>query len=186
CSNSSACVDVSTRSFTATASTSGVRSISALSDWRPIRPNPLMPTRTAIVHSSAKLQAPIGLPWVFDLRTVRSGFWESSRTSSVMMASYDVGMCGPFGRRGAGPMSVGWGRDDARPLAGKRKAPAGCRQGPDADRLGSGSAADLEDLAAALGARALQRGLAVLHRDSLGVHDFDFHLVLDTIRFSHG
>ena len=41
-------IDVSTRSLTATTSTSGVRSISALRDWRPIRPKPLMPTRTAI------------------------------------------------------------------------------------------------------------------------------------------
>src|SRR4029077_8901786 len=49
-----------------------------------------------------------------------------------------------------------------------------------------GSAADLEDLAATLRARALQRRLAVLHRDPLRVHDFDLHLVLDAIGFSHG
>src|ERR687887_201650 len=40
----------STRSLTATTSTSGVRSMTALSDWRPIRPKPLMPTRTAMTR----------------------------------------------------------------------------------------------------------------------------------------
>src|SRR5205814_2947503 len=52
--------------------------------------------------------------------------------------------------------------------------------------LGGASAPDLEDLAAALRAGALDCRLAVLHRDPLRVHDFDFHLVLDAIGFGHG
>src|SRR4051812_18645263 len=47
------------------------------------------------------------------------------------------------------------------------------------------SAADLEDLAATLGAGALQGRLAVLHRDLLRVLDFDLHLVLDAVGFRH-
>ena len=39
---------VSTRSLTATTSTSGARSRIALRDWRPMRPKPLMPTRTVM------------------------------------------------------------------------------------------------------------------------------------------
>ena len=52
CLNSRAFMLVSTRSLTATTSTSGARSMSALSDCRPMRPKPLMPTRTAINVSS--------------------------------------------------------------------------------------------------------------------------------------
>src|SRR5215216_4460810 len=48
------------------------------------------------------------------------------------------------------------------------------------------SAADLEDLAAALRAGALECRLAVLHRDPLRVLDFDLLLVLDAIGFGHG
>src|SRR4029077_213551 len=48
------------------------------------------------------------------------------------------------------------------------------------------SAADLEHLGAALRAGALERRLAVLHRDVLRVLDFDFHLVLDAVGLSHG
>ena len=53
-------------------------------------------------------------------------------------------------------------------------------------REGAGSAADSEDLAAAQRAGALERRLAVLHRDLLGVLDFDLLLVLDAIGFGHG
>ena len=48
---------MSTRSLTATTSTSGARSIRALSDCRPIRPKPLIPTRTVIVQFL--LEAPV-------------------------------------------------------------------------------------------------------------------------------
>ena len=47
------------------------------------------------------------------------------------------------------------------------------------------SAADPEDLAAADRAGALDRRLAVLHRDLLGVLDFDLLLVLDAIGLGH-
>ena len=40
-----------TRSLMATTSMSGARSSSALSDWRPTRPKPLMPTRVVMVLS---------------------------------------------------------------------------------------------------------------------------------------
>src|SRR5690242_12526705 len=45
--------------------------------------------------------------------------------------------------------------------------------------------ADAEDLAATERAGALDRGLAVLHRDLLGVLDFDLLLVLDAISLGH-
>src|SRR5450759_3164961 len=48
------------------------------------------------------------------------------------------------------------------------------------------SAADPEDLAAALRAGALERRLAVLHRDLLRVLDLDLGLVLDAVSLSHG
>ena len=48
-----------------------------------------------------------------------------------------------------------------------------------------GSAADAEDLAAADRAGALDRRLAVLHRDLLGVLDFNLLLVLDAICLGH-
>ena len=48
CLNRRALISVSTRSLTATTSTSGARSMSALRDWRPMRPKPLMPTRVAM------------------------------------------------------------------------------------------------------------------------------------------
>ena len=70
-------------------------------------------------------------------------------------------------------------------LRARKTGPAG-RQGPLAIALGPDSAADLEDLATADRASALKRGLAVLHRDLLGIHDFDLLLVLDAIRFGHG
>src|ERR1035437_1884025 len=47
------------------------------------------------------------------------------------------------------------------------------------------SAADSEDLAAAVGADALSRRLAVLHRDALGVLDLDLLLVLDAVSLGH-
>src|ERR1035437_7287741 len=47
------------------------------------------------------------------------------------------------------------------------------------------SAADAEDLAAAVGANALSRGLAVLHRDLLGVLNNELLLVLDAVALCH-
>src|SRR6188472_3300051 len=47
------------------------------------------------------------------------------------------------------------------------------------------SAADLEDLSAADRAGALERGLAVLHRDLLRVLDLDLLLVLDAVGLCH-
>src|SRR5512141_2600647 len=49
----------------------------------------------------------------------------------------------------------------------------------------SGSAADLVDLAATDRAGALEGRLAVLHRDVLGVLDFDLLLVLDAVSLCH-
>src|SRR5688572_15025019 len=68
--------------------------------------------------------------------------------------------------------------------ARKTKTPVGVRRGSsgiDEEWL----AADLEHLGAALGAGALERLLAVLHRDLLRIHDFDFHLVLDAVGLGH-
>src|SRR4029078_8062294 len=50
----------------------------------------------------------------------------------------------------------------------------------------SAAAADLQDLAAALRAGALERRLAILHGDPLRVLDFDLHLVLDAVSLGHG
>src|SRR3954470_8070276 len=50
---------------------------------------------------------------------------------------------------------------------------------------GVASAADLENLAAALRAGPLEGRLAVLHRDALGVLNLDLFLVLDAIGFGH-
>src|SRR5690242_13587791 len=47
------------------------------------------------------------------------------------------------------------------------------------------SAADLEHLAAALGARPLERRLAVLHRDLLRILDLDLLLVLHAVGLCH-
>src|SRR6476646_5465189 len=55
---------------------------------------------------------------------------------------------------------------------------------PSVDR-GWASAADPEHLSATLGTGALQRRLAVLHRDRLRVLDLDLLLVLDAIGFGH-
>src|SRR4051812_5577207 len=73
------------------------------------------------------------------------------------------------------------GADAARTRRGPRRSPGG---GLNVIRA-AGSAADLEDLATALGAGALKRRFAVLHRDPLSVLDFDLLLVLDAIRLGH-
>ena len=58
--NRRAFISASTRSLTATTSTSGARSMSALSDWRPMRPKPLIPTRVVMAYSS---RGPLAGPW---------------------------------------------------------------------------------------------------------------------------
>src|SRR5690606_8434995 len=63
-------------------------------------------------------------------------------------------------------------------------APAGSAGGGGSNGTG-GSAADLEYLATAQRAGALERRLAVLHRDPLGVLDLDLPLVLDAIGLRH-
>src|SRR5215210_2335442 len=69
--------------------------------------------------------------------------------------------------------------------ANKTRPPPVARRGPGSSRERAVSAADLEDLAAALGACPLKCRLAVLHRDPLCVLDFDFLLVLDAIGLGH-
>src|SRR5207247_1750512 len=115
-----------------------------------------------------------------------------SRTMSTPIA--------PHGRAAGGPLVCGhWRRARAPPWRAptprcdalivrcresERPPPSG--GGRTLDEFGSASAADLEDLVAALRAGALQRRLAVLHRDPLRVLDFDLHLVLDAVGFGHG
>src|SRR5947199_4274835 len=118
-----------------------------------------MPTRTAIVCCPPRAQAPVGGPLVFvDWRRARAprGRAHTPRCDALIVRC----------------------RESERP------PPSG--GGRTLDEFGSASAADLEDLVAALRAGALQRRLAVLHRDPLRVLDFDLHLVLDAVGFGHG
>src|SRR5512138_2713953 len=84
-------------------------------------------------------------------------------------------------RTDVGPMAR---RDDDGPRR-RRRGPHECTDVPAVTAGGRASAADLEDLAAALRAGALKSRLAVLHRDLLRVLDLDLHLVLDAVRLGH-
>src|SRR3954465_11443515 len=85
----------------------------------------------------------------------------------------------PDSTKGARPSRMG------HPAPRNGKTPAESGRGLVPSFTEGRSAADLEDLGAALRAGALERGLAVLHRDLLRVLDFDLHLVLHAVGHRH-
>src|SRR4051812_42110889 len=70
-------------------------------------------------------------------------------------------------------------------LRGTQNSPRRPGGGCSSDRDGGGSAADLEDLVAALRAGALKGRLPVLHGDLLRVLNLDLHLVLHAVGLGH-
>ena len=125
CLNSSAFSDVSTRSLTATTSTSGVRSMSALSDWRPIRPKPLMPTRTAMRGSFATRSPTDGRATMLLFEVGRRvGAGQATRaTAERMVASYAVGRREPLSQPVRARLQRGIGH--TKGARRRRRAPFG-------------------------------------------------------------
>src|SRR5262245_1278657 len=144
-----------------------------------------MPTRTAIVLPSSA-SAGVDRPPLFVDGPGHQR--ECANPSSVMLTSYFVGTAEPIGPKVPGPLRIRCGTGSPGSARGSRKTngPRRRRRGPLLGSKDSASAADLEDLPAALRACALERRLAVLHRDPLRVLDFDLHLVLHAVGFGHG
>ena len=156
----------------------------AFRDWRPIRPNPLMPTRVVMASFSWHC-GPAGTSDRVGV-TRRHQAGPSPRRNDPIghPRSPSVGRrVVPGGDEGCEPRAAGVAEmvSDGRLTRTRRghgTAPAvaggGRSLGADVRRSG---AADPEHLAAANRAGALQRGLAVLHGDALPVLDFDLLLV---------
>src|SRR4051794_27518705 len=161
---------------------SGARSMRALSDWRPIRPKPLMPTRVAMMRDLLdEMPRRFGAPARYvDVRPDTDQTSVHGRSAGhpdrASRPSYQRGRCTPPCRSALGPAPNGPNKEEPPPSAGAHDLIVRRRRS---------AAADPEDLAAADRAGALDRGLAVLHRDLLGVLDFDLLLVLDAIGLCH-
>src|SRR4051794_3300919 len=117
---------------------SGARSMRALSDWRPIRPKPLMPTRVAMMRDLLdKMRAGFGAPARYvDVRSDTDQTSVHGRSAGhpdrASRPSYQRGRCTPPCRSALGPAPNGPNKEEPPPSAGghdpivrrRRAAPA--------------------------------------------------------------